>query len=155
MQVTNRETRVVTNFNCGIRKPLPMARLRNGFIPSRDRRERCQNRFKMEGVELINVGEVQPREEYYLQLERGNILFFPRTPFELSENERNVLRATGLSTSSHHKNIAYRAASDKVTGFDKAMVQNPDELRGMMSAYSQRVRGLLRTLLHLYMENCR
>jgi hypothetical protein len=109
----------------------------------------------MESVELINVGELQPREEYYLQLERGNILFFPHTPFELSENERNVLRATGLSTSSHHKNIAYRPASDKVTGFDKAMVHDPDELRGVMRAYSHRVLGFLRALLPRYMENCR
>jgi len=109
----------------------------------------------MENVELINVGEVQPREEYYLQLERGNILFFPRTPFELSENERDVLRATGLSTSSHHKNIAYRPASDKVTGFDKAMVQDPDELRGVMRTYSQRVLGFLRTFLPRYMQNAR
>jgi len=109
----------------------------------------------MESVELINVAEMLPREEYYLQLERGNILFFPRTPFELSENERNVLRATGLSTSTHHKNIAYRPASDKVTGFDKAMVRDPDELRGVMRAYSQRVLAFLRALLPRYMENCR
>ena len=109
----------------------------------------------MEGVELITVGEVQARDEYYLQLERGNILFFPRTPFELPEDERNVLRATGLSTSSHHKNIAYRPASDKVTGFDKAMVQDAEELRGVMRAYSQRVLGFLRAFLPRYMENCR
>jgi hypothetical protein len=109
----------------------------------------------MKSVELISVDEVQPREENYLQLERGNILFFPRTPFELSENERNVLRATGLSTSSHHKNIAYRPTSDKVTGFDKAMVQDPEELRGVMRAYSQRVLGFLHKLLPRYMENCR
>jgi 3-deoxy-D-manno-oct-2-ulosonic acid (Kdo) hydroxylase len=109
----------------------------------------------MESVELISVDEVQPREENYLQLERGNILFFPCTPFELSENERSVLRATGLSTSSHHKNIAYRPTLDKVTGFDKTMVQNPDELRSVMRTYSQRVLGFLHKLLPRYMENCR
>ncbi|HEY6393277.1 MAG TPA: Kdo hydroxylase family protein [Bryobacteraceae bacterium] len=122
---------------------------------AQDRSLTVAARFKMESVELINVGEVRPREEYYAQLERGNILFFPRTPFELSENERNVLRATGLSTSSHHKNIAYRPASDKVTGFDQAMVQDPEELRGVMRTYSQRVLEFLRTLLPRYMENCR
>ncbi len=126
MQVTNRETRV---FNFQL----------------------CHS--KMEIVELIDIDAVQPREEYYLELERGNILFFPHTPFELSENERNVLRATGLSTSSHHKNIAYRPASDKVTGFDRAM--DPEPLRGVMRAYSQRVLGFLRAFLPRYMENCR
>lgn len=126
MQVTNRETRV---FNFQL----------------------CHS--KMEIVELISVDAVQPREEYYLQLERGNILFFPRTPFELSENERNVLRAAGLSTSSHHKNIAYKPASDKVTGFGRAI--DPEPLRSVMRAYSQRVLGFLRTFLPRYMENCR
>jgi len=107
----------------------------------------------MEIVELISVDAMQPREEYYLQLERGNILFFPCTPFELSENERDVLRATGLSTSSHHKNIAYRPASDKVTGFDRAM--NAEPLLNVMRAYSERVLGFLRAFLPRYMENCR
>jgi hypothetical protein len=106
-------------------------------------------------VELINIANVQARVENYLHLEQGDILFFPRTPFELSETERNVLRATGLSTSSHHKNIAYRPASDKVTGFDQSMVKNPEELRGVMRAYSQRVLGFLRTFLPGYMDNCR
>jgi 3-deoxy-D-manno-oct-2-ulosonic acid (Kdo) hydroxylase len=106
-------------------------------------------------VELINIAEVQAKVENYLHLEQGDILFFPRTPFELSETERNVLRATGLSTSSHHKNIAYRPASDKVTGFDQSMVKNPEELRGVMRAYSQRVLGFLRTFLPGYMDNCR
>jgi len=57
-----------------------------------------------------------------------------------------LLRATGLSTSSHHKNIAYRPVSDKVTASNKAMVQDPDELRAVMRAYSQRVLEFLRTL---------
>src|ERR1700682_1293052 len=112
-----------------------------------------RRRNKMEIVELISVDAVQPREEYYLQLERGNILFFPRTPFEVSENARHLLRATGLSTSSHHKNIAYKPASDKVTGFDPAIDAEP--LRGVMRAYSQRVLGFLRAFLPRYMENCR
>src|SRR5229473_4544503 len=156
MQVTNRETRVFTNSNCGIRKPLPMVTAqKRPFFRAVTVGSGVRTRFKMEGVELISVDEVQPRDENYLQLERGNILFFPRTPFELSENERNVLRATGLSTSSHHKNIAYRPASDKVTGFDKAMVRDPDELRGVMRAYSQRVIGFLGAFLPRYMENCR
>ncbi len=104
-------------------------------------------------MELVTVDAVEPREENYLQLERGNILFFPRTPFALSEEERDVLRSTGLTSGSHHKNIAYRPSSDKVTGFDK--VSDPEKLRGVMRSYSERLLGFMRTFLPRYMDNCR
>ena len=51
-------------------------------------------------MELITIGESQPREENYLALERGNILYFPQTPFPLAEEDRDLLRKTGLSSSS-------------------------------------------------------
>src|ERR1700676_1831736 len=101
-------------------------------------------------MELVTVSEVQPREEHYLQLERGNILYFPRTPFALSEEEREVLRSTSLTGGTLHKNIAYRPASDKVTGFDKAAIHNPEKLREVLRAYSERALGLLRTILPQY-----
>jgi hypothetical protein len=107
------------------------------------------------GMELVTVSAVQPREEHYVQLEQGNILFFPRTPFALSEDERDVLRSTGLTSGSLHKNIAYRPASDKVTGFDKAIVRDPGKLREVLRGYSQRVLGVLRRLLPRYMEGHR
>src|SRR5277367_4556897 len=106
-------------------------------------------------VELITVGDPQPREENYLALERGNILYFPRTPFALSDLEREVLRSTGLSSSSHHKNIAYRPAEDKVTGFDPAAVSDPEKLRQVMRAYSERALAFLWKLLPRYMEKAR
>jgi hypothetical protein len=111
--------------------------------------------FNMDVVELITVGDPQPREENYLHLERGNILYFPRTPFALSEEEREVLRSTGLSSNSHHKNIAYRPAEDKVTGFDPAAVSDPEKLRTVMRAYSERALALLWKLLPRYMEKAR
>jgi hypothetical protein len=107
------------------------------------------------GMELVTLSDVQPRQEHCLQLERGNILFFPRTPFALSEDERDVLRGVSLTGGSLHKNIAYRPAADKVTGFDKSIAHDPGKLREVLRAYSQRVLGLLRTLLPRYMEGCR
>ena len=107
------------------------------------------------GVELVSVSECQPRDEHYVQLERGNVLFFPQTPFALSEDERDVLRSTSLTGGSLHKNIAYRPASDKVTGFDKSLAHDSAKLREVLRAYSQRVLGLLRTFLPRYMEGCR
>ena len=103
-------------------------------------------------MELVTVDQIAPREENYLALERGNILYFPRTPFEFSEADRELLRATGLSSSSHHKNVAYRPAADKVTGYDPAAVPDVAKLRGVMRTYSERALALLWKLLPRYME---
>ena len=139
MQVTNRETR--DKFNCGA--------FEHGYVAPEP------GPIKMVKVHLVAVDKVQPREDLYLELEQGNILFFDHTPFGLSDEDREVLRSTGLSSSSHHKNIAYRPAADKVTGFDPAAVRDRESLRAVMRGYSERALQFLRTLLPLYMENCR
>jgi hypothetical protein len=108
-----------------------------------------------ESVELVTVGEAAPCDDYYLALERGNVLFFPRTPFPFSEEERNVLRSSELSSSRHHKNIAYRPASDKVTGFDSGAVKDPERLRAVLRSYSQHALEFLRAFLPRYMDKCR
>jgi 3-deoxy-D-manno-oct-2-ulosonic acid (Kdo) hydroxylase len=109
----------------------------------------------MDVVELVTISDIQPREENYLALERGDILYFPRTPFAFPEDEREMLRRTGLSSSSHHKNIAYRPAEDKVTGFDPAAVSDPEKLREVMRVYSERALAFLWKLLPRYMEQAR
>jgi len=106
-------------------------------------------------VELVTVPAAAPRDDYYLALERGNILFFPHTPFAFSKEERDVLRSSELSSSRHHKNIAYRPASDKVTGFDSGAVSDPERLRAVLRAYSQRALEFLRAFLPRYMDGCR
>ncbi len=116
---------------------------------------RLWHAIKMVEVDIITVKEVQPRDDLYLALEQGNILLFERTPFELPEGDREILRGTGLSSSSHHKNIAYRPALDKITGFDPAAVQDREPLRAAMCRYSQRALAFLGTLLPRYMEKCR
>lgn len=106
-------------------------------------------------MDLVTVTAPAPAEENYLALEQGNILFFPRTPFPFSEQERDVLRSSELSYSRHHKNIAYRPAADKVTGFDSAAVKDPERLRGVLRTYSQRALDFLRMFLPRYMGKCR
>ena len=106
-------------------------------------------------MELVTVGEAAPRDDYYLALERGNVLFFPRTPFPFSEEERNLLRSSELSSSRHHKNIAYRPASDKATGFDSGAVKDPERLRAVLRSYSQHALAFLRAFLPRYMDKCR
>lgn len=54
--------------------------------------------------------------DYRSDLEAGNILFFPATPFPLAEESKNLLRNLSFSGSAIHKNIAYRTAAGKITG---------------------------------------
>jgi hypothetical protein len=149
MQVTNRETLVLAGFDS-----VALDKFNCDAFAPRLWRSAC-TAIKMVNVHLVTVDKVQPREDLYLELEQGNILFFERTPFALSDEDRGVLRSTGLSSSSHHKNIAYRPAADKVTGFDPAAVRDRESLRAVMRGYSQRALEFLGTLLPRYMENCR
>ncbi len=111
--------------------------------------------FIMNSVQLVTVSDVAPGEQHYLALERGDVLFFPRTPFPFSDQERDVLRSSGLSASRHHKNIAYRPASGKVTGFDSGAVKDPERLRAVLRCYSERALEFLRAFLPRYMDKCR
>jgi len=139
MQVTKRET--LDKFNC------------DAFERECAAAEPCA--IKMVNVHLVTVDQVQPRADLYPELERGNILFFDHTPFPLSDGHREILRSTGLASGSHHKNIAYRPAADKVTGFDPAAVRDREALRVAMRGYSQLALQFLRTLLPRCLDNCR
>jgi hypothetical protein len=105
-------------------------------------------------MELVTIEEVRPQEEHYLQLEKGNILFFPRTPFALSQDEREILRSASLTGGRLHKNIAYRPASDKVTGFDSSTSQDTEKLREVLRAYSHRALEFLAKFLPRYVKDC-
>lgn len=103
----------------------------------------------------MTVTAPAPADANYMALEQGNVLFFPRTPFPFSGEERDLLRSSELSSSRHHKNIAYRPALDRVTGFDSGAVKDPERLRTVMRSYSERALEFLRTFLPRYMDNCR
>src|SRR5262249_33652871 len=83
------------------------------------------------------------------------VLFFPVTPFAYPTEHRDVLRSADLSSSRHHKNIAYRPASGKVTGFDAAAVKDPAKLLDALHTYSESALGFLRNFLPRYMQDCR
>ena len=76
--------------------------------------------------------------DYRPELETGNILFFPITPFPLPEESQEFLRGRGFSGGAVHKNIAYRPALDKVTGIEEDPA-NSEKLRAIMRDYSNAV----------------
>jgi hypothetical protein len=84
------------------------------------------------------------------ELESGNILYFPQTPFVISEEDRAVLLGQKQTSGAFHKNVAYRPAEDRVTGLDKSESAEAEKLRGILQHYSQSAARFLGELLPPY-----
>jgi len=70
-------------------------------------------------------------------LERGDILLFPRTPFPISPEDRAFLLERRQTEAGYHKNIAYRPASDRVTGVARQHAEDAERLRDVLRRYSR------------------
>jgi hypothetical protein len=102
-------------------------------------------------MKFVSIDRWPPgaRVDYRPELEAGNVLFFPATPFVLSEQSQNFLRGLDFAGSAIHKNIAYRPVSDRVTGIEAENGQ-PERLRGVMREYSRTVVAFMGELLPEY-----
>jgi hypothetical protein len=89
------------------------------------------------------------------ELEQGNILFFPLTPFEFPDEEHEFLLGRRQTSSAIHKNIAYRPVEDRVTGLDKSDAKEAIRLRAILSNYSRRAVEFLEKLLLPYAGKCK
>lgn len=105
----------------------------------------------MKVVSIDKWPEAQPRD-YRTELESGNIIFLPGTPFEFSNEARDFLRSLGFSGSAIHKNIAYKTQSDKVTGIDPG-ASEAKRLLEVMRSYSQNVVRFVSELLPEYAKH--
>jgi len=72
------------------------------------------------------------------RLEEGNILFFRRPPFEFPREEVQFLLNQEQSDAAYHKNIAYRPAQDRLTGYARGDAGKVEKLRAALRGYSQR-----------------
>lgn len=84
------------------------------------------------------------------QLEAGDILYFPRTPFDFPANDLDFLLSRKQTDSAVHKNIAYRPATDRITGVDNSAGSDGDRLRSIVRGYSQQSAQFLAALLAPY-----
>jgi hypothetical protein len=85
------------------------------------------------------------------ELEAGNILLFPQTPFAFPDDDLKFLLSRKQTDASFHKNIAYRPAEDRITGLDKSAAgPDVDRLRTIVAGYSQRSAQFLAELLPPY-----
>ena len=89
-------------------------------------------------------------------LESGNILFFPESPVTPDAADRAfLLTLRGRETAAYHKNIAYRPAEDRLTGFPKKpalkeLAMDYKRLHTVLKAYSENVCAFLNRLLPPY-----
>ncbi len=106
-------------------------------------------------MNLLTVADLQPHDEYYRHLEQGGIVYFPVNPFPVPADDQDLLLKTAQTSGSHHKNIAYRPAEDRVSNFDSSSAADPERLRAALRGFSQRTLAFLRDVFPRYMENCR
>lgn len=102
----------------------------------------------MKVVSIDQWPEAQ-RRDYRQDLENGDIVFLPRTPFDFPKESRDFLRSLEFSGGAVHKNIAYRTQSDKVTGIDAAASETA-RLHEVMRSYSRNVIQFVSELLPEY-----
>jgi hypothetical protein len=97
----------------------------------------------------IDIWPAQQVVDYRPELEAGNVLFFPITPFPLPEQSREFLRNLNFAGTAVHKNVAYRPAVDRVTGIEGngAAIE---QLRSIMREYSRAVIEFTSNLLPAY-----
>ena len=73
------------------------------------------------------------------QLEAGDILYFPQTPVPLEAGELAFLLGQQQTSSSLHKNIAYKPATDTLSGLNATGGIVEERLRVIMRGYSDAV----------------
>jgi hypothetical protein len=102
----------------------------------------------MQFVTVDRWPDPQPTD-YRPELESGNVLFFPTTPFDFPEEEKEFLRNINFAGGAIHKNVAYRPASDRVTGVQLDPART-ERLLGILRDFSRKVVQFTSELLPQY-----
>ncbi|HEY3202729.1 MAG TPA: Kdo hydroxylase family protein [Thermoanaerobaculia bacterium] len=100
-------------------------------------------------VDVDIVSEPVRREWLARLLEEGNILLLRETSFSIPEADRDFLLAQRQSRGPFHKNIAYRPASDRVTGFSGPGADG-ERLRRILRDYSRSALDALARIFPTY-----
>jgi len=87
--------------------------------------------------------------DYRPELEAGNVLFFPSSPFNLPEGSKEFLRNLNFSGGAIHKNVAYKPSLDRVTGVEMES-DRLQRLHEIMRDYSSMVVEFATALLPQY-----
>jgi hypothetical protein len=83
-------------------------------------------------------------------LEEGGILYFPRSPIAVPEEDRRFLLGLKQTRAAYHKNIAYRPGTNRVSGFVAARPGDGERLRDVLRRYSKDTIAFLGELFPAY-----
>lgn len=86
---------------------------------------------------------------YCQQLERGEILFFARTPFALPRHDCAFLMEQARGGSRLHKNVSYRPEADALRGFS-GPAEAQENARRILREYSDAATGFVNRFLSPY-----
>ena len=92
---------------------------------------------------LTTIDEYSDARWCCQQLESGQILYLPRSPVYLSDEDRHYLVSLRQDDSRLHKNISYRPAEGMLRGFASSDTAETDRMRGILRAYSDGTTRLL------------
>lgn len=108
---------------------------------------------------LVTIENYDPglaaTDEQVRLLETGEILYFPRSPFEITAQERDFLLSQKQTDAAYHKNISYRPAEDLLKGIDAREAAARERLLGIMRSYSQRAVAFTASFLRRYAKEWR
>jgi hypothetical protein len=90
--------------------------------------------------------------EYCARLEAGDILFISGMPFEIPPADLDFLLGRRQSGGRLHKNIAYRANEDRITGFVEDTPGDGARLLQIMRDYSRNATKTLSAILAPYQQ---
>ncbi len=104
------------------------------------------------GQEAVRAAGRAEKRAWCARLEAGAILFFRKTPVPLASGDEAFLLGQQQTSSSLHKNIAYKPAADVLTGLDAGGEDREAaaRLRGIMRGYSEAVTAFLDGFLEPY-----
>lgn len=101
-------------------------------------------------AQKIIVEEGESPLKYCRELEKGNILFFPKVPFEFPQGEIDFLLEQRQSGSTARKNIAYKPQIDKITNHVAASPEEAAKMHAILRNYSERATAFAKTILAPY-----
>lgn len=88
--------------------------------------------------------------DFCSELESGNIIFFPKVPFDFSQDDLAFLLAQRQTGATNRKNIAYKPQTDRITNYVQSSPGQAEQLLEVMRNYSRHVTQFLEKRLAPY-----
>jgi hypothetical protein len=104
-------------------------------------------------VEEILKGGALARA-WIARLEAGEVIYFPRTPMPIPQQDLDFLLGQHQTDSRLHKNIAYKPGIDRLSGVDEKSAEQADieQMHSIMRRYSKSVTAFLAVFLAPYRQ---